>query len=101
MRLPLPIHHDQPCSSYNAPGCHCRATCASLHMTLLAPQINSAKFLDCHGALGYVPGREPGYWDWRYANPVGIGHPLFEASDLIADFLRNAHSGLLPPIHLL
>lgn len=59
-----PIHRRQPRSVYNDPGCHCLATCARQPMTLLAPQINGALF---HGALWYVPGLEPGHWDWRYA----------------------------------
>lgn len=70
-------------------------------MTLLAPQINGALFLDHHGALWHVPGLKPGHWDWRYATPIGLGHPLFEAADLIAGLLRETHAGLLPLVHLL
>ncbi|MFI5489241.1 hypothetical protein [Micromonospora echinaurantiaca] len=96
-----PIHHGQPRSIYNDPGCHCLATCANQPMTLLAPQINGALFLNYHGTLWYVPALEPGHWDWRYAAPVDIGHPLSEAADLIADFLRDTDAGLLPLIHRL
>jgi hypothetical protein len=96
-----PVHHGQSRSIYNDPECHCLATCASQPMTLLAPPVNGALFLDLHGVLWFAPGLEPGHWDWRYATPIDVGHPLFEASDLIADFLRETHAGLLPLIHLL
>jgi hypothetical protein len=96
-----PIHRGQPRSVYNDPGCHCLATCASQPMTLLAPQIGGALFLNYHGTLWFVPGLQPGHWDWRYATPVDVGHPLFDAADLIADLLRETHDGLLPLIHRL
>jgi hypothetical protein len=64
-------------------------------MTLPAPQINGALFLDRHDALWYVPGLQPGHWDWRNATPVGTGHPLSETGDLIADVLRETPEGLL------
>ncbi|MEU5943802.1 hypothetical protein ABZ807_32665 [Micromonospora sp. NPDC047548] len=99
--MPLPGPPRQPRSIYNDPDCHCLAACASQPMTLLAPQINGALFLSYDGALWYVPGLEPGPWDWRYATPVDASHPLFEAIDLIADFLHETHAGLLPLIHLL
>ncbi|SIM49336.1 hypothetical protein [Micromonospora cremea] len=91
-----PIHHGQPRSIYNNPDCHCLATCPSQPMTLLAPQINGAVFLDAANALWYLPSSEPGHWDWRYATPVDMGHPLFPASTLIADFLRATYTELLP-----
>lgn len=94
-----PIHHGQPRSIYNDPACHCLATGASQPMTLLAPQIGGAVFLNYHGTLWFVPGLEPGHWDWRYAAPVDLGHPLFDAADLIAEFLRQTHAELVPLIH--
>ncbi|MET8311578.1 hypothetical protein [Micromonospora sp. NPDC005173] len=96
-----PIHHGQPRSIYNNPECHCLATCASQPMTLLAPQINGAVFLDAAKALWYVPSLEPGHWDWRNATPVDMGHPLFPASTLIADLLRETHAELLPLLYRL
>ncbi|MFF4879585.1 hypothetical protein [Micromonospora sp. NPDC000668] len=41
-------------------------------MTLLAPQINGAVFLDAAKALWYVPSLEPGHLDWRNATPVDM-----------------------------
>ncbi|MDG4838344.1 hypothetical protein O7631_17635 [Micromonospora sp. WMMD967] len=64
-----PIHHDQPRSTYDNPDCHYLPTCASQPMTLLAPQINGAVFLDGANALWYVHSLEPRHWDWRYATP--------------------------------
>ncbi|MBM0238795.1 hypothetical protein JNW88_19605 [Micromonospora sp. ATA32] len=111
-----PVHHGRPRSIYNDPECHCDrpvrllglaaaagevATCAGQLLTLLARQINGVLFLDHHGALWYVPGLQPGHWDWRYATEIDAGHPLFEASELIADLLRETHTCLLPLIHLL
>ncbi|MFI7578279.1 hypothetical protein [Micromonospora sp. NPDC049497] len=68
-------------------------------MTLLAPQINGAVFLDVTRALWYVPSMEPDHWDWRYATCVNVGDPLFPASILIAGFLRETHAGLLPLLY--
>lgn len=96
-----PVHHSRPRTIYHNPGCHCRATCASQPTTLLAPQINGALFLDRYDTLWYVPGLEPGHWDWRCATPVDIGHPLFATSTLIAEFLRETHAQLLPLTHRL
>ena len=96
-----PIHHGQPRSIYNDPGCHCVTSCASQPMTLLAPQINGALFLDRHDVLWYVPGLQPGHWDWRYASPVPAGYPLYETGDLITDLLREAGTGLISVAHLL
>jgi hypothetical protein len=56
-----PIHHGQPRAIYDDPGCHCLTSCASQPLTLLAPQINGALFLDRHELLWYVPGLEPGH----------------------------------------
>ncbi|MER7006299.1 hypothetical protein ABT297_25095 [Dactylosporangium sp. NPDC000555] len=94
-----PIHHGQPRTTYTDPGCFCLATCASQPMTVLAPQIGGALFLDAHDALWFVPALEPGHWDWRYATAVDIGHPLFETSTQIADFLHDTHLMLLPLVH--
>lgn len=96
-----PIHHGQPRSTYNNPDCHCLATCASQPMTLLAPPINGAVFLDAANALWYVPSLEPGHWDWRYATCVDVGHPLFPASTLITGLLRETHAALLPLLYRL
>ncbi|WP_275407969.1 hypothetical protein [Actinoplanes regularis] len=63
-------------------------------MTLFAPQINGALFLDTDDVLWFVPGLEPGHWDWRSATRVNPGHPLFEASDRITDLLRDTNEGL-------
>ncbi|MBB5871949.1 hypothetical protein F4553_005328 [Allocatelliglobosispora scoriae] len=94
-----PAHHGQQRWTYNDPGCHCLATCASQPMILLTPEVGGAMFLNYHGALWYVPALEPGHWDWRYATPVDVGHPLFDAADLIIDLLRDTHKALLPLIH--
>ncbi len=96
-----PNHHGQQRCVYNDPGCHCLATCASQPMTLLAPHIGGALFLDRHDALWYVPGLQPGHWDWRYAAPVTPGDPLAETTDLITGFLRDTHTALLPLTHRL
>ncbi|MER7457339.1 hypothetical protein [Micromonospora sp. NPDC126480] len=68
-------------------------------MTLLAPQIGEALFLNYHGALWFVPALEPDHWDWRNAAPRRLGHPLFDAADLMAEFLRQTHAELVPLIH--
>lgn len=94
-----PTHHSQPRFVYNDPGCHCLTTCASQPMTLLAPQIGGALFLNYHGTLWYVPCLQPGHWDWRYATAVDLGHPIADAADLIEQLLRDTHEGLLPLIH--
>lgn len=94
-----PVHHGHLRTDYTDPGCHCLATCASQPMTLLAPQIGGALFLNWHGTLWFVPALEPGHWDWRYAAPVDLGHPVDPAADLIADFLHQTHEELLPLIH--
>ncbi|BCY07337.1 hypothetical protein [Actinoplanes sp. L3-i22] len=91
-----PAHHSQPRSTYNNPRCHCLATCASQPMTLLAPQIDGALFLDRDDTLWYVPGLQPGHWDWRRAAPVPAGFPLCEAGDRITDLLSEANTGLFP-----
>lgn len=96
-----PIHHNQQRSDYNHPDCHCLTTCATQPMTLLAPQTGGALFLDRHAILWYVPSLQPGHWDWRYATPVTIGHPLAETSDLITELLSDTHTGLLPLTHRL
>ncbi|MBB2940510.1 hypothetical protein FB565_000214 [Actinoplanes lutulentus] len=70
-------------------------------MTLLAPQINSAIFLDHNNILWVVPGLQAGHWDWRNAVPVSIGHPLSATSDLLSRLLYEAHESLLPLIHRL
>ncbi|GAA3943213.1 hypothetical protein [Actinoplanes auranticolor] len=89
-----PTHHGQPRSTYNHPGCHCLTTCATQPMTLLDPQISGALFLDRDDVLWYVPGLEPGHWDWRNAVPVNAGHPLRDTSDLITGLLRETHARL-------
>lgn len=94
-----PAHHSQTRSTYNDPSCHCLTICASQPMTLLAPQINSAMFLDRSNVLWYVPGLEPGHWDWRNASPVSTGHPLYASCDVISDLLYRTHDALLPLIH--
>ncbi|MEV6815115.1 hypothetical protein [Micromonospora sp. NPDC051296] len=68
-------------------------------MTLLAPQISGALFLNYHGTLWFVPGLEPGHWDWRFATPLPIDHPLVEAANVIAGLLRGTHARLLRLIH--
>ena len=67
-----PLHHGQLRSTYNDPGCHCLTICASQPMTLLTPQITGALFLDRDDVLWFVPGLEPGHWDWRNATPVNL-----------------------------
>jgi hypothetical protein len=96
-----PIHRGQPRSIYNAPGCRCLTICASQPMTLLAPQINGALFLDCDDALWFVPALEPGHWDWRCATPVTAGHPLAEANALITGVLHDTHVRLRAFTHCL
>jgi hypothetical protein len=88
-------HRGRPRTSYDAPGYHCLTSCASQPITLLAPQINAAVFLDWHDVLWQVPGLEPGHWDWRAAAPIGTGHPLDATVGLITDLLRETHDVLL------
>ena len=95
------IHHGQPRTTYDNPNCHCLITCATQPMTLLAPQIHGALFLDHDGTPWHVPGLEPGHWDWRYAAPVDSGHPLIEVSDTIAEFLDMTGARLLSLTHVL
>lgn len=96
-----PAHHGRPRSVYNAPGCRCVTICATQPMTLLAPQIDGALFLDRDDALWFVPALQPGHWDWRYATPVTDGHPLAEIADLIDGFLYEAHERLRAFTHRL
>ncbi len=96
-----PVHRGEQRSAYNDPGCRCLTICASQPMTLLAPQINGALFLDSDDLLWFVPGLEPGHWDWRNATLVNPGHPLFEASDWITDLLRDTNEGLCSLAHRL
>lgn len=63
-------------------------------MTLLAPQINGALFLDRDDALWFVPALQPGHWDWRCATLVTDGHPLAETTDLIGNLLSEAQVAL-------
>lgn len=96
-----PIHAGQPCPAYNDLGCRCLTICASQPMTLLAPQINGAFFLDRDDLLWFVPGLEPGHWDWRTAAPVSAGHPLSDTGDLITDMLRATNEVLRSLTHRL
>lgn len=64
-------------------------------MTLFAPHINGALFLDHHDVLWYVPRLEPGHWDWRHARTVPVGYPMYQTGDLITDLLREANAGLV------
>lgn len=91
-----PVHHGQPRLTYTNPRCHCLTTCASQPTTLLAPQTGGALFLDRDDTLWYVPGLQPGHWDWRCAVPVPAGSPLYETGERITDFLREADTGLFP-----
>jgi hypothetical protein len=70
-------------------------------MTLLAPQINGALFLDRDDALWFVPALEPGHWDWRCATPVTVGLPLAETAALITGFLHETHVSLRAFTHCL
>ncbi|MFF0372117.1 hypothetical protein [Micromonospora sp. NPDC005087] len=56
-------------------------------------------FLEFADALRYVPSLQPGHWDWRYPTRVDMGYPLFPASTLIADLLRETHADLLPLVY--
>jgi hypothetical protein len=96
-----PAHRGQPRSTDNDPACRCLTICTSQPMTLLAPQINAAVFLDRPDELWYVPGVEPGHWDLHNAALVGAGHPLAETGDRITDLLCETHEGLLRLVHRL
>ncbi|GAA0555863.1 hypothetical protein GCM10010172_43390 [Paractinoplanes ferrugineus] len=78
-----PIHRGLPRSVYDAPGCRCLTICASQPLTVLAPQINGALFLDRDDMLWFVPVLQPGHWDWRCATTVTGGHPLADADALV------------------
>lgn len=93
------IHHGQSRTSYDNPQCHCLITCASQPMTLLAPQIGAALFLDRQGALWIVPGLEPGHWDWRCATPIHVTHPYVDAADQITGLIHETTTTLIPLIH--
>jgi hypothetical protein len=96
-----PIHRGQLRSTYDDPRCRCVTICASQPMTLLAPQINGVLFLGPDHLLWFVPGLEPGHWDWRNATPVHPGHPLDEIGDLISDLLSRTQEGLHALTHRL
>ena len=97
----MPLHHGQPRSTYNDPGCHCLTICASQPMTLLTPQFTGALFLDRDDVLCSVPGLEPGHWDWHNATLVDTGHPPADTSKLITDLLRETNAGLRSLTHRL
>ncbi|SDT13309.1 hypothetical protein [Actinoplanes derwentensis] len=96
-----PIHRGLPRSAYNAPGCRCLTSCASQPITVLAPQINGALFLDRADALWFVPALQPGHWDWRCATPVTDGHPLADADTLVSTLLAEVHARLVAFTHCL
>ena len=96
-----PIHRGQPRSVYNAPGCQCLTVCASQPMTLLAPQINGALFLDRDDAIWFVPALQPGHGDWRSATPVTGGHPLADADTLVSALLAEVDARLRAFTHCL
>lgn len=94
-----PIHRGHLRSVYNAPGCRCLTSCASQPMTLLAPQIHGALFLDRDGTLWFVPALQPGHWDWRCATPVTGAHPLAETTTTIGGFLAETQVWLRAYTH--
>ncbi|UQU66793.1 hypothetical protein COUCH_11215 [Couchioplanes caeruleus] len=70
-------------------------------MTLLAPQINGALFLDRAAALCFVPAFQPGHWDWRCATPGTEGHPLADVDPLVSTLLAAVDTRLRAFTHCL
>ncbi|GAA1843098.1 hypothetical protein [Asanoa iriomotensis] len=85
-----PAHRGQPRLTYNDSNCHCLITCATQPLTLLAPEVGGALFLNFHGTLWFVSAPEPGHWDWRHATPVDVGHRLLATAIAIADALHSS-----------
>ncbi|MEV4709680.1 hypothetical protein [Actinoplanes sp. NPDC049316] len=95
------IHRGLPRSVYDAAGCQCLTSCASQPMTLLAPQIKGALFLDRDTTLWFVPTLQPEHWDWRCATPVTDGHPIADADTLVSTLLAEVDARLRAFTHCL
>lgn len=83
-----PLHHRQPRTTYNEPGCGCTITCASQPLTLLADRWGCALFLDQGGDLWYVPALLGGTWSWEDAGQITSRSEYYNASVIIGHLLH-------------